>query len=78
PLYRDRMGAIVKVLKDPRTGKDLAIKMVADGKVRMDPDGKGEVEITADLVEVERTWMFQGRSVNYITVGNTVVVLEDL
>ena len=78
PLYRDRMGPIVKALKDPVTGKDLAIKMVADGKVLLDPDGKGEVEITADLVEVERTWMFQGRSVNYITVGNTVVVLEDL
>ncbi len=78
PLYRDRMGPIVNALKDPKTRKEMAVKMVADGKVRIDPDGKGEVEITADLVEVERTWMFQGRSVNYITVGSTIVIFEDL
>ncbi len=78
PRYRGRMGSIVKALKDPEIGKDLAIRMVEDGKVRMDPDGKGEVEITTDLVEVEKVWMFQGRSVNYLTVGNTIVVLEDL
>lgn len=78
PVYKDRMSGIVSVLKDPNASIDLASDMEEKGMIAFDPgDGGGEVEITSDMVEIVRDWTFKGRHVNHISIGDTIVVLED-
>jgi hypothetical protein len=77
PKYRDRMKAIISTFKHPLKGEQLAVKMEKDGQITFDPhDGKGEVTLTSNMAEVQKRWVFQGREVNYLTVGDVIVVLE--
>ena len=79
PIYKDRMSSIVSVLKNPARSVDMANELETKGSISFDPgDGGGEVELSSDMVEIEREWRFKGRHVEHITVGDTIVVLEDL
>ncbi|MEA3559006.1 MAG: valine--tRNA ligase, partial [Candidatus Thermoplasmatota archaeon] len=78
PRYRERMGSIISSLKDPATALDLALLMDRDGTIEFDPeDGKGLVTLTSNMVEVQKGWVFQGRSVDHLSIGDVVVLLED-
>ncbi|MFO8051910.1 MAG: valine--tRNA ligase [Thermoplasmatota archaeon] len=78
PKYKERMGSIVSCLKDPEMSRELALTMESEGSVELDPeDGKGMVQLSPNMVEVEKGWIFQGRSVEHLSVGDVVVVLED-
>ncbi|MGA1821050.1 MAG: valine--tRNA ligase, partial [Thermoplasmatota archaeon] len=79
PVYKDRMASIVSVLKDPSASIDLAADLERNGRIVFDPrDGGGDVELTPDMVEIERDWTFKGKHVDHISVGDTIVLLEDL
>lgn len=78
PKYKSRMGAIVSYLKDPERSASLASSMEEDGSLEIELDDGGEpVNLAPNMVEVQKGWVFQGRSVNHLTVGDVVVVLED-
>jgi valyl-tRNA synthetase len=78
PRLKGRMNAVVNHIKDPVRSRDLALEMEREGAISIDPgDGKGPVTIPRDLAEVERRWMFKGRSVNHLEVGGVIIVLED-
>jgi valyl-tRNA synthetase len=77
PKYRDRMKAIITTFKHPLKGESLASIMDAQGQITFDPgDGGGEVTLTSSMADVEKRWVFQGREVNYLTLGDVIVVLE--
>jgi len=77
PAFKDRVNAVLKVLKDPKASSELAHIMDRDGKVRFDPgDGKGDVTVTLELASVTRKLKFKGKLVNTIEVGPVLVVLE--
>jgi valyl-tRNA synthetase len=77
PKYRDRMKAIISTFNHPLKGEQLATVMDKEGQITFDPaDGQGEVTLTSNMAEVQKRWVFQGREVNYLTVGDVIVVLE--
>jgi valyl-tRNA synthetase len=77
PKYRDRMKAIIATFNHPLKGEQLAAIMDKEGQITFDPhDGQGEVTLTSNMAEVQKRWVFQGREVNYLTVGDVIVVLE--
>ncbi|MBN1389747.1 MAG: valine--tRNA ligase [Candidatus Thermoplasmatota archaeon] len=79
PKYRDRMKAIVEVFNDPVKGVELAQALTIDGNISFDPgDGLGEITLGPNMAEVESKWVFQGRDVRYLPVGDVIVVLESV
>lgn len=78
PKYKSRMKSIVSHIKDPSKSVDLAHELEDEGAVTFDPDdGEGSVTLTSDMVTVSKGWKFQGRSVNHLSVGGVVVILEE-
>jgi valyl-tRNA synthetase len=78
PKYRDRMKSIIQIFNHPLRGEQLAAIMDKEGQITFDPhDGQGEVTLTSSMAEVQKRWVFQGREVNYLTVEDVIVVLEE-
>jgi len=79
PAYRDRMGPIVAYLKVRANAPEMARVLERDGSVTLDPgDGKGDVVLSGDMVKVSRSWTFRGRAVEHITLGDIIIVFEEL
>ncbi|MFW3146497.1 MAG: valine--tRNA ligase [Thermoplasmatota archaeon] len=78
PRFRDRMKAVIDVFQDEARGKELAREMEKEGTITFDPgDGKGMLTLGGSLVEVLKGWIFQGRSVNYLSTGDVIIILEE-
>jgi valyl-tRNA synthetase len=77
PAFKDRVNAILKILKDPQSSAELALIMEMNGEVNFDPgDGRGEITLTTALARVITKLKFKGLVVNTIEVGPTIVIIE--
>jgi len=79
PIFKGRMGAVGSALKDQGSLNRIVAELEGCSKAVLDPlDGLGPVEITPDMVELQKGWTFRGKEVDHIPVGDVLVVIEGL